>query len=118
GLKLRTQVSLDVFNNFTQGVYNGYAVYQPAWDGDSIASLTRIGTDVRTLNQELRNVNFRRRLAAFATLDYNRRFGDNAVSGVLLGYFDQHNVEGVLVPDRTAHLGLRLAYSHQDKFYA
>ncbi len=122
GLKLRTQISLDVFNSYTQGVYNEYAIYQPGWQtnagADSIASLTRIGRDVRTGDQILGNMFFSRRLAAFAALDYNRRFGDNAISGTLLGYFDQNTVENVLVPDRSAHLGLRVAYSHKNKFYA
>ncbi len=122
GLKLRTQISLDVTHSFTQGVYNEYAVYEPVWETnagvDSIAALSRVGVDVRTLVQTLANVSFTRRLGAFATLDYNRRFGDNAISGVLLGYFDQHNLESVLVPARAAHVGLRLDYSHKDKYYA
>lgn len=124
GLRFRTVVGLDIRNGYSQSVNNQYAIYEPTWETnasgvDSIASLNKIGTDLRTGVQNLGNLSFARRVGFQAILDYERTFREaHTFTGTFLGYLDQFNFEDLLVPQRQAHLGLRLTYDYQKKIFA
>lgn len=122
GLRFKTFIGLDVFNRYSQDLTNQYAVYQPVWQSfagtDSITSLTKTGTDVRDGVQNIGSIYFARRYAANARFDYERVFKDvHSVSGMLVGYFDQFDMEDQLIPERHANLGLRLAYNYNKTYY-
>jgi hypothetical protein len=80
GLKLKTFVSLDVYNAYTESVENTYAVYQPTWSSfgasDSITSLNKIGIDAKTGVQNLGDGGYTRRFGSYALLDYARTFNE------------------------------------------
>jgi TonB-linked SusC/RagA family outer membrane protein len=122
GLKFKTYLSFDVYNTFNQFVRNDYAVYQPVWaknvDGsDYIADLNQVGTDLSTGVENLDGAGFLRRTGAYAMLDYNRTINeDHSLSASLLGYFDKVNIEGVTIPTKHSHLGLRVVYGFQNKY--
>ncbi len=122
GLGFKTQVSMDVYNSHTQGIYNTYSIYQPTWitngEGiDSISGITQVGKEVRTGNQVAGNEDFNRRIAAHALLDYNRTFAeDHSVSAVFMGYFEQYNRNN-FYPEKNAHIGFRFAYDYKKQYY-
>lgn len=123
GLRFKTSFSLDILNSYSQSVNNQYAVYQPTWETnpsgtDSISAITRIGNDVRTGNQVLADLNFVRRLGTYGVFDYSRNINEvHSLSGNLVGYFNQFTFENVLIPQRQAHLGLRMAYNYNQRYY-
>lgn len=123
GLRLKTFVGLDIFNSYSQSVNNQYAVYQPTWvdnpgGTDSVSALTIIGKDVNTGVQNLGNLYFTRRFGTNIIFDYTRTFsGVHTFSGLLGGYFDQYNYEGVETPERRAHMAFRLAYDLGKKYF-
>ena len=121
GLKFKTYLSFDIYNTFTQSVQNDYAVYSPTWTQDIdgsyyISDLDDIGVDLSTGVENLGNASFVRRTGAYAMFDYNRTFGDHAITGSLLGYFDKVNIQNVIIDNKHSHLGLRLTYGYQNKY--
>jgi hypothetical protein len=103
-----------------QSVANTYAVYQPSWasfgSSDSIISLNKIGTDFSNGTQNLGDGGYSRRFGTYAILDYARTFDAHSISATFLGYFDNLNSNAVLIDEKDAHLGLRLAYDYKKKF--
>lgn len=120
GLKFKTYLSFDIYNVFNQWTDNDYAVYQPTWtetNGNyTVTDLNQIGIDFNRGELNLGDASFVRRTGAYAMFDYNRSFGDHALSGSLLGYFDKVNVQDVIINEKHSHLGLRLAYAYQNKY--
>lgn len=88
GLKFKTYLSFDFYNQYRQSVDNQYAVYSPVWgDNDEILSLTKINEDVSTGVQNLGSGSLTRRLGVYGLFDYNRIFKDvHQVSGSLLAF--------------------------------
>lgn len=120
GLSFNAAISFDIFNSFLQGVSNTYAVYEPTWtENDSISYLTKVGADLRTGTQTTSEEYFQRRTSVYTTFNYHRDLGNNrSVSGTLLGYFNQLRMESLLIPEKDAHLGLRITYNHAGKYLA
>ncbi len=119
GLNFNTAVSFDFFNSFQQGVNNTYAVYEPVWTQDSISSLTKIGADLRNGTQTASGAYFQRRSNVYAAFDYNRKLDSKQnLSATLLGFFTQLRQEDLLIPQKNAHLGLRITYNYAGKYLA
>ncbi|WP_319592417.1 SusC/RagA family TonB-linked outer membrane protein [uncultured Draconibacterium sp.] len=124
GLTFRTNLSFDLYNEYQQSVRNNYAVYSPTWvtasnGNDSIASLTKIGDDLVTGNQDIDDSFFYRRIGFFGTFEYNRTFNRiHSLNATFIGYFNRQDNEGMVVSNKNAHLGLRLAYGLKDKYFA
>lgn len=122
GLKFKTYLSFDIYNTFNQWVRNDYAVYQPTWTQDTngdfyISDLKQIGVDLSTGVENLDGAGFLRRTGAYGMFDYNRSFSeDHSLSASLLGYFDKVNIQGVIIPTKHSHLGLRVAYAFRNKY--
>lgn len=122
GLKLNTNVSIDIFNNFQQSVNNLYAVYQPTWetiDGeDKITGLTTIGQDQSTGTLNLNTADYYRSTSFFASLDYKKQFsGVHNFSSTLLGYYARTKTNFSIFDAKPAHIGLRLAYDYDKKYF-
>lgn len=120
GLNFNAAVSFDFFNSFQQGVNNSYAVYEPVWTSqDSISGLTKVGADLRTGNQTAAGAYFQRRSNVYAAFDYKKKIGNKqALSATLLGFFTQLRQEDLLIPEKNAHLGLRINYNYAGKYLA
>jgi TonB-linked SusC/RagA family outer membrane protein len=123
GLTFRTQINIDMFNDFQQSVNNQYAVYRPTWgtvEGvDKITVLQKIGKDEAPGTQNLNTAYYTRRMGYNATLDYARTFNDvHTVTGTLLGYYNKLVQDMVLISDKPAHLGLRATYDYDKKYFA
>ena len=119
GLKFKTYLSFDFYNQYRQSVDNQYAVYSPVWgDNDEILSLTKINEDVSTGVQNLGSGSLTRRLGVYGLFDYNRIFKDvHQVSGSLIGFYNTLDRNDQLLTAKYAHLGLRLAYNYAQRYF-
>lgn len=119
GLSLKTNMSFDFYNSYNQNIANTYSVYAPVWSAtaDSIIGLTQYGTDARPGTQNVSSPDFLRRLGFFAQFDYKRSFGMHNVDGTLLGFANTIKQKGTLQPDKNTHMGLRLTYNYNNKYY-
>ncbi len=131
GLKFRTYLSFDIYNIYHQQVINTYAVYDPVWQTnvggvDSISQITQINKDVKTGVQRLPFedangvplMSYQRRIGAYAMFDYARTFSDvHNITGTLLAYSDILRVNDILEDEKHAHLGLRITYDYQKKYF-
>ena len=120
GLSLKTNMSFDFYNYYNQNIANTYSVYEPVWSAtsDSITALKQYGTDARLGTQNVSSPDFLRRLGFFGQIDYKRSFGMHNVDATLLGFANTIKLKGTLQPDKTTHVGLRLAYNYNNKYYA
>jgi TonB-linked SusC/RagA family outer membrane protein len=120
GLTLRTNMSFDFYNSYNQNIANTYSIYQPIWSvsADSITALTKYGTDARPGTQNVSGPDFLRRMAFSAQVDYQRSFGMHNMDATLLGYAGTIKLKGTLQPDKNTHVGLRLAYNYNNRYYA
>lgn len=118
GLSFHTNISFDYIGGYNQTVANQYSVYEPVWsaDEDSIISLKQYGKDSRPGTQSVGGSYFRRRFGAYGMFSYDRHFGDNRLSGSLLGYMSNFKEQGDFQGIKQAHAGLRLAYTYHDKY--
>ena len=122
GLKFKTYLTFDINNGYNMNVTDVYAVYQPTWDAttDSITSVRKIGKDESTGVQNIprNNMSYLRRIGTYAVLDYARTFNEvHSVTGTFLGYYDTYRVNGVQIDAKSAHLGLRLTYDFDKKYF-
>lgn len=124
GLTFRTNLSFDLYNEYTLSVKNQYAVYSPTWntteDGsDVLESVTKLGQNLISGEQNSSNEFFSRRYAVTASFDYNRIFNQkHGVSATLLGYYNQLNEHSVIVHEKYPHLGLNANYMFDNKYIA
>ena len=119
GLAFHTNVSFDFYTRYNQSINNTYSVYEPVWnaEGDAIESLKKYGEDTKPGTQNIGNEYYERRFGFYGMLDYNRKFDNlHTVSGALLGFAARHKSEGIFWPTKNANLGLRLAYSYDNKY--
>lgn len=118
GLKFHTNVSFDLYTQYNQSINNTYSVYSPTWKTgvDSIVSLTQYGADTRPGTQNIGNQYFERRFGFYGMLDYDRTFGDNHISGALVGYGNRYKVQGDFQGIKNTNLSLQLGYSYKNKY--
>lgn len=119
GLAFHTNVSFDFYTRYDQSINNTYSVYEPTWNaaGDSIVSLNKFGSDVRTGNQNVANSFFQRRIGFYGLLDYDRTFSENhSFTGSLLAFGNSFKAQGDFQGNKNANLGLRLGYGFKDKY--
>lgn len=119
GLAFHTNISFDYFTRYDQTIGNQYSVYIPNWRPivDSIASFQpKLGTDARSGSQNINNPYYERRFGFYGMLDYNRSFGLHQISGALTGYGYKYKVLNDFQGNKNANLGLRFAYSYNNKY--
>lgn len=120
GLSFKTYLSFDFYNQYQQNVTNTYAVYAPEWNDDNqITKLTKINQDVSTGVQNLSSGSFIRRVGFYGVFDYNRTFAEkHQLSGQLIGFYNTVERNNVLLTQKYAHAGLRLAYNYKQRYFA
>lgn len=122
GLTAKTFLSFDFINSFVRQQTNAYAVYQPIASvdstGASMVTFNQIGIDDKQNTQNIPNgdIGFERRLGLYGVLDYDRKFGNNALKLTGLVYADQFEEIGVIQPSRNLHYGLRGNYTIDNKY--
>lgn len=119
GLAFHTNIAFDMFTRYQQTVDNSYSVYEPSWEAaeDSIATLTKRSSDVRTGTQVVGNSYFERRFGFYAMFDYNRTFSDvHNIYGTLLGYGQRFKITGDEQGQKDFNVGLRVAYTYNKKY--
>lgn len=120
GLKFKTYLSFDIYNQYDQLITNTYAVYQPTWAAaaDTVTNWVKHNEDLRPGSQNLDNGGFIRIYGFYGMFDYNRTFNNvNNVTGMLIGYFGSTHYSGQMQDDRFTHLGLRLAYNYNQTYF-
>jgi TonB-linked SusC/RagA family outer membrane protein len=122
GLSFKTFFSYDAYNTYASAVNNVYAVYSPTWNAENkITGLQMINQDRNTgeKNMPIAQRYFERRLASYAMFDYRNTFQQaHTVSAVLLGYYNKTRYNNALIDGKNAHLGLRIGYDFNKKYYA
>lgn len=122
GLSFKTFFMYDVYNMYNMTIDKTYAIYTPTWDADGkITNLTTEGRDWNTGNKNMPMDNryFERKIGGYAMFDYHKTFSKvHTVSGVLLGYFNRLRGNNTIIDRKNAHLGLRLAYDYNKKYFA
>ena len=118
GLKLRTNFSFDFISQFATTVYNNYAIYEPTWDSNNnITSMIKRNSDDAATSPSMVDMYSRRRFAYNALLQYDRTFNDiHHVTGTLLAYATMYNQVRDLQGTKSAHLGLQLGYSYNNRY--
>ena len=118
GLSFHSNGNFAFYSRYDQAIRNQYSVYEPVWNaaGDSILSVDQYGDDIKTGSQEVGNTFYSRRFGYYASLDYDRTFGDHHITGALLGmatnFKEQTNIQG----NKNSHMGLRLGYTFKNKY--
>jgi len=118
GLSFNTNFSFDFWTNYQQTTPNTYAVYEPTWADGRISSLRKHGEENRPGSQNVSNGFFERRFGASAQLYYDRYFNEHHVTASMLGYMNTRQQTGQYQGEKSAHLGMRLAYSYNHKYMA
>ena len=117
GLKASVFFSFDMFDLLQTGLLNSYAVYEPAYVGDSIY-FSKYGVDSKVDNQSVTNSTYYRRTGFYGTLDYNRSFGDHQIMATGLAYRDQYSIDDTLQQVIHLNFGVRANYVYKKKFIA
>lgn len=129
GLKARGYLTFDFYNRFITVQNQEYAVYNPVYDEAGNMTVEVIGKDTPSskVNVSEDEAYFQRRIGAYLTLDYDRVFGDHAISATALGYrqqltipYDESNSNhNVYQQDfKNLHFGLRANYMYKEKYLA
>lgn len=119
GLSFKTNISFEFYNSYTEAVEDTYGVYEATWDdNDRITNIDKIGEYRSTGVRSIIDRDFFRNISVNAMFNYKRTFDDiHNVSGALLGYYNQLQLNGVLLSDKYAHLGLSLRYNYDKKYW-
>lgn len=122
GLSFHTNVSFDYFLQYNQNTPKGYSVYEPVWDeNDRIINLKQHGKDSNPGTQKVEGRYFRRRMAFYGLLSYDRTFENlHHVTGSLMGYGttfkDNDGAYNDFQGVKTSHVGLQLGYVYDRKY--
>ena len=118
GLKAKTFIMFDMYNDFFEYQQNTYAVYRPNYTGEVLSSFSKLGTDIKVDDRTVGDATYYRKFGSYGLLDYNRTFGEHQVTAQGLAYLDEYNVEGTRQPLKHGHLGLRANYMFRNKYIA
>lgn len=122
GLSFHTNFSFDYFLQYNQVTPKGYSVYEPIWgDDDLIVDLKQHGKDSNPGSQNVESRNFRRQMAFYGLLSYDRTFDyAHHVTGSLLGYGttlkDNDGSYNDFQGSKSSHLGVQLGYIYDKKY--
>ncbi|MCK7531232.1 MAG: hypothetical protein MZV63_09405 [Marinilabiliales bacterium] len=122
GLSASLYGGMNFYNTLFANQTSTFAVYQPVFDNTSglLDTVYVFGTD-RSANQYITNngnSDFSRQVSYYATLNYNRTFGNHQVSATGLFYNDILTIPGTLQDNVLLHTGLYASYSYLNKYMA
>ena len=120
GLSASLYGGMNFFNTIYSNQSPSFAVYEPVFDETSglLDTVYVRGTDVAANKYNTNNGNstFFRHDTYFGTLNYNRSFGEHAVSATALMYTDMITNPDVLQKDVLFHTGFSANYMNSDKY--
>jgi hypothetical protein len=122
GLSASLYGGMNFYNTLYANQNSTFAVYQPVFDNISglLDTVYVFGTD-RSANQYITNngnSDFSRQVSYYATLNYNRTFGNHQVSATGLFYNDILTTPGMLQDNVLLHTGISASYSYLNKYMA
>jgi TonB-linked SusC/RagA family outer membrane protein len=120
GLSAKTYVSLDYYDYYTVSITNDFNFYEPAWQSDSIATLTPLGKpDKKGTIENVSTKGFTMRTGFYGLLNYARTFNlDHAVNAMLIASTNSSKYSGVKQTDANSHAAFNLDYNFKSKYYA
>lgn len=119
GLTAKGLFALDFNNKYAQLIDNDYAVYDKGVaDIAGFYTVTRVGDDKITNNQTLKNyrMDFNRTMTGYVAINYNRTFGDHAISAVAMSNAREYVQKGLFQSNKTFNYGGQLNYVFKNKY--
>ncbi len=122
GLSASIFGSMNFYNTIYANQNTTFSVYQPVFDAVSglLDTVFVFGTD-KTANQYFTNSgnsDFARQISYYATINYDRSFGNHEVSATALFYNDILTTPGLLQDDLLLHAAVALSYVNSKKYLA
>lgn len=119
GLTAKGLFTLDFNNKYAQLIDNDYAVYEmgvPNVDGKF--AVTQVGLDKKTNSQTVSNnrIDFNRTITGYVAVNYNRTFGDHAISAVAMTNAREFVQKGLFQTDKVFNYGGQVNYVFKDKY--
>lgn len=121
GLKGKVYFSFDMNNSYTSSMVNDYAVYfvrNSNTIGSDSLQINQVGLDDRASNPSTSDVDFLRRTALFATLDYKKHLDAHKIDLTAVSYRQQVSIPNEFNPKKNLHFGLRANYMYDEKYIA
>lgn len=122
GLSASLYGGMNFFNTIYSSQNPSFAIYEPVFDETSglLDTVYTRGTDIAAnkYNTNDGNSDFFRHVAYFGTLNYNRTFGEHAVSATGLMFTDMITNPDVLQKDVLFHTGFSANYMYSKKYIA
>lgn len=122
GLSFHTQFAIDFATTYSNSYKDSYATYTPGWlsngKEDIIVSLTKIGEDKHTGQQQSGDGSSNHLMAFNAHFNYDRTFGDHSIGAIALINGYQKQVSGKYHAESDASLGLNAHYDFAKRYYA
>jgi len=123
GLKAKGYLALDAYNTLVKAQSGKYAVYNPILlpskiDGSDSISVAVIGEDQKVSNFApiSDEMSFYRRITMFASLAYDKTFGNTDVSLLTVAYRDQLALNAANQEQRNLTFGLNGNIMHDKKY--
>ncbi|MCU0458238.1 MAG: SusC/RagA family TonB-linked outer membrane protein [Bacteroidales bacterium] len=122
GLSASLFGGMNFYNTLFANQNSTFAVYQPVFDNISglIDTVYVFGND-KSANQYITNndnSDFSRQISYYGALNYDRTFGNHAISATALFYNDILTLPDVLQNDVLLHTGFSAGYSYLNKYLA
>ena len=121
GLSFHTQYGMEYANTYQTFFQNNYAVYIPEWadlgNGPVIISLKQEGENRKFGSQNITGGTTRRMYAFNAHLDYDKKFGDHSVGGMVLVNGYQQAQGGRYHKTSNADLSFNLSYDFGKRYF-
>ena len=118
GLSAKGLLSLNFNNTYKKNILNKYSVYEMGVMDTTthLFPVTQVGVDNKTTQQNNSQTYFDRTISAYASLNYDRDFGDHAISTVLVGTYNQYTQNAVFQQDKNIKIGLQANYSYKNRY--
>lgn len=119
GLSMHTNFGMDYKTSYNVHFDPQYAVFVPKkWSEDEkIIQLAQQGTDEVTGKKKLWGTKDTRTLALSFSLNYDKSFGDNNVSAMVVGNGFQQTKDGEYHNTTNANLGFNVNYNFAHRYY-
>lgn len=118
GLSLHTNFGMDYKTSYNVHFDPKYAVFTPTWgDDEKIHKISQQGTDEVTGKKMLWGTKDTRTLALSFSFNYDKSFGDNNVSAMVVGNGFQQTKDGEYHNTTNANLGFNVNYNFAHRYY-
>lgn len=115
GLSAKGLLSLNFNNTYRKNILNKYSVYQ-IYEIGLMDSIKQVGVDNKTTQQNNSQTYFDRTISSYVSLNYDRDFGDHALSAVLVGTYNQYTQNAVFQQDKNLKIGLQANYTFKNRY--